>query len=278
MGRTTSAMSRRGVVKGGRRRRWVLKHSLAIVLISLSAIVVSFTISASIENSLRSPLDFYVLPRTADDWSAWGTAMGALGTSGALIYAAMKFRSDAKEQRDLRLDRDAKAREDARPLWVDLSLTYPTEDLGPEVSGLTLTLTNWGKKPFNNIRVKIPDVPAKIVSARSAPIPPLLVDDDPAFGREATVWNAAARPQEMVGGYWLCGDVPPDAKMALEIDFDESQHRVVWEESTLSRDTGRGEREGRVAVIYEDFMGRTWVRSTEGRQPLQRIWPDDFIY
>lgn len=106
------------------------QHSLIIVLIALSVLTTVFIGAAWIGNWLRSPENFYLLPRDADDWSGWGTGMGALGTTGALIYAAMKFRSDAEEQRNLRMDRDAEARADAKPLRVEVSLSYPTEDEG----------------------------------------------------------------------------------------------------------------------------------------------------
>lgn len=249
--------------------RVIKKHSLAIVLILLFTIIAVFVVWAWVANSLSSPDNFYVLPRTADDWSGWGTAVGALGTSGALIYAALKFRQDAEEQRTLRLDRDAAARADATPLAVDVRLTYP--DQTQDVDGLRLILTNTGKKQFSNIRVKIPDVPAQVISAESAPIPTFNMQDE-----EGHAWANMNRPHQVDGQFWLCGDVGPGTIVSLTVVFDDIQSAIDWDQSTYDHDTGRGERDGRIAVTYDDYRGRTWVRSTEGRQPLQRIWPDDF--
>jgi hypothetical protein len=257
----------------------IKQHSLAIVLIVLAAITVIFIVWASIANLLRSPDDFYLLPRNAGDWSGWATGMGALGTTGALIYAAMKFRADAEEQRNLRLDRDAEARADATPLAVDISLLSPTDDFR-DVSGLRLKLTNNGKRSFNNVQVKIPDVSGQITSGRSAPIPPDLAEDDPSFGKEDPEWTEMNQlPHQVDRGrqLWLCGEVPPGSMISLKIDFDEIQSDDDWGIRPAERDSSKKERKGRIAVIFSDYKGRTWIRSTEERRPLQRLWPESFI-
>jgi hypothetical protein len=254
------------------------QHVLTIVLIVLSVLTTFFIVVAFVANWLRSPEDFYLLPRNADDWSGWGTGMGALGTTGALIYAAMKFRSDAEEQRNLRLDRDAEARADAKPLEVTVSLSYPTEDLR-DVSGLRLKLNNLGKQPFTNIQVKIPDVPAQITSGQTAPLPPLIWEDNPGGGREDEVWTPmTAQPYQVDKSQqlWLCGDVPPGSMISLYIEFAEIQDVQTWGLNP-TKDYSKAERKGRIAVIFDDYKGRTWIRSTEGRRPLQRLWPESFI-
>lgn len=261
------------------KRRDIERFTLVTVLVVVSLIIMGFIGWSLIANWLRSPDDFYLLPRNAADWTGWATGMGALGTSGALIYAAMKFRSDAEEQRNLRLDRDAEAKTAANSLAVSISLHSPGEDIR-DVSGLRLTLTNYGKERFTDVQVKFPDVLSEITLGQSASIPPDLVEDDPSFGKAEEDW-ADMNPQPLPvgdgGQLWLCGDVPPRSIISLSVVFDEIQSDGQWELTPVERTSSKTERKGRIAVIFSDYKGRTWIRSTEGRRPLQRLWPEAFI-
>ncbi len=48
-------------------------------------------------SSLLNAQERYLIPKDAGDWSAWGTWISAVGTIGAVIYAANQFRAGLKE-------------------------------------------------------------------------------------------------------------------------------------------------------------------------------------
>ncbi|WP_218221869.1 hypothetical protein [Nesterenkonia sp. Act20] len=249
------------------------------VLGALSFILALLITFAAIANWARNPESFYIAPRDAVDWAGWATGMGALGTTGALIYAALKFRSDADEQRNLRVDRDAEAKAIAMPLKVDVS-AFTAEEHSREVIGVRLELTNRGKERFTDIQVKVPDISAVLKRGRSAPIPADIVEDDPSFGREEEDWADVDPPiiaEPESKQIWLCGDISPHHIIELDLRFDVPQSMDDWEPKPPAGHSGQWEREGRIVVIFTDHKGHTWVRSTEGRQPLQRLWPDAFI-
>jgi hypothetical protein len=64
--------------------------------------------------------------------------------------------------------------------------------------------------------------------------------------------------------------------ISLYIVFAGSQCIERWELIPYE-DFSKSEPKGRIAVIFDDYMGRTWIRSTEGRKPLKRLWPESFI-
>lgn len=254
-------------------------HTLFHILGAFSLIVALFITFAVIANWARDPANFYIAPRDAGDWAGWAAATGAVGTTVALIYAALKFRSDADEQKNLRADRDAEAKSVAMPLKVDVAV-LTLEQHGRDVAGVRLELTNRGRERFSDIQVKVPDILVELTGRRSAPIPADLVEDDPSFGRHEEDWADMALP--IIAGpedkqLWLCGEIAPGHILALDLRFNEPQSMDDWELEPAAGHSGHWERKGRIVVIFTDHKGHTWVRSTEGRQPLQRLWPDAFI-
>ena len=275
MSREIKKIGSQGIARGVQEKsRRTQQFSLGRVLVLIAIFIVVF-IFCTLWAQRALPGEFYWFPRTSADWTGWATALGSFGTAGALVYAARKFALDAHEQRELRRDRDMEARNDGKVLGVRVSRMYPGDWPVP-VTGLTIKLTNNGSEELSNLQVKIPDFPAKIISAQTAPIPPDLNPGYPEFGMEDEDWSSDVVPFSPTDcqQVWLCGQLPPQTILKLGVKFDPAltgDDALEWVEERS------GDLKGRIAVIFNDHADRTWIRSTEGKRPLQRLWPESFI-
>jgi hypothetical protein len=246
--------------------------TLRNVLSAAAAIVVFFVLRTWSVNSARLD-EFYILPRSSSDWSAWAAWFGLLATAGAVVYAALQFRSDAEEKRKLREDRDADARRDAKSLRVSLYNITPERDRR-DVSGIRMEITNGGEEPIKNVQVKIPDVAADITSSDLASIPPD-VGDGLSFPPEDPDWAPLAVPLKPFDQEqrWLCSDIPARSMLRIYVRFHEYQSDEVWSTWPESGSRFTGQIEGRIMVMFDDDAGRSWARSSEGSRQLHRLWP-----
>lgn len=258
-----------GVYERERKRSIFSLHNVGLTVL---LVFVLFTAVPAVR-AITGPGDFYLFPRDAVDWTGWLTGVGAIGTTVALFYAARQFQRDAAEQREARINRDLQARELANVVKLSITGVSPDEDMR-SYSGINVMVKNAGNHAITDLQIKIPDVPARIQSAKRAVIPPYMSDDDPSFGREDPMWGS---PDDLstptcAQRIWLCGDLEPESMLRLRVVFDDPQPGDDW--TGWSQKSGI---KGRVAAIFTDRDGHTWIRASEGRQSLQRLWPESFV-
>lgn len=241
----------------------------------MAGAVACFVLFTLVYNVVRWWGDIYILPRNGDDWAAWAGWLSLLATAGAVTYAAFQFQSDVQEKRSVRAKSEEEARKAAEYLALRASPTnpadpdYPTDRPNPAyVDGVTLYITNYGSEAFKDIQVKIPDVKAEVTSVSSGP------EDIFRAGHpdEAPAWVERPEPQLLFPEQqlWSCGDLPPLTILRVSITLDEIEEDGRWDPSEDGIT-------GRIAVIFTDHLGRSWVRSTEKPKRLQRLWPESII-
>lgn len=126
----------------GQRTRWLLATAGVVLITGLGAIYYG-----------HLPEPKHVLPRSAEDWSAWGTWAGAAFTGGALIFAGRQFSTQTRAlSLEVNEQRAARKRESLRRLAFGkqaliatnsshddeiLSASVPGTDSGGELNSFT---------------------------------------------------------------------------------------------------------------------------------------------
>ncbi|MHA7218895.1 hypothetical protein ACX80L_08365 [Arthrobacter sp. MDT1-48-3] len=252
------------------------ERNLARALKLVAPLLGGFILLTVLNTLQRSSEGSYWLPRTADDWAAWAAWFGLLATVSAVFYAAKQYLSDTEEKRIARHARDAEARSIADALKTRVASTnpidpeYPNEQPDPTfVDGVNLYITNYGEKEIKDIQVKIPDVKAKVVYGGLGPQDMFSTDNDGSISWRKMVDHPYLLSENQQ--LWICGSLAPGEMMRLTFEFAEVTTDARW--------TGFNNDQritGRLAVIFTDYMDRSWVRST-GDKRLQRLWPESVI-
>lgn len=150
------------------------------------AVIVIF--GMALAQYLRLPQPRHIWPRSADEWTAWGTWLGSLFTGGALLFTGSQFRRQSSElqaqaktlgdereaakQRRLALAQAFIWRVESQPLVLpSAQLCAVPPGNGPAdwklVSGLRITVqvTAPASRPVSNLQVHLPS------SIFCAPVP-----------------------------------------------------------------------------------------------------------
>lgn len=137
--------------KWWRQGRWVPVALLGVYLFSIAVIFYYVTL----------PEPRYIRPHTADDWAAWGTWIGGIAGTVALVFAAGQIRQQAAATNNAtrdsaRLDLEARnrqRRESVAQANAVIAASRTTDIRGDEVEG-RVQVSNPTGAPLRHVRVQ----------------------------------------------------------------------------------------------------------------------------
>nr|WP_173078757.1 hypothetical protein [Arthrobacter sp. J3.37] len=253
-----------------RRNAWLLAGALSLVLLGLLR---WFTL----------PTPRYFWPKAAEDWSAWGQCVGAVGTVLAVVYAArtLQSTSDAQiqEQRDRRLEMDfleAKEAEDAVKLRPDTA-GFPRESdewgHSEDVTGARIFVQNFSEHPFHEVQVFIPEnsfqkgLPLTNIEFWEADL-----ELDEETGRRPGRWSVIDSPGPPLPGtnLFTLGTVLPGKCRSVSFDFSGYESMLNWDHNVFPGDDGFS-RDIMLIVAFVDRNGKTWQRTSRDGGQITRL-------
>lgn len=270
---------------GNSRKRPPMAGKLVLVLLMLVAVILGLL------RWVTLPDPKYFWPAKAEDWSAWGTCLGAAGTILAVVYAARTLQSTTKAQLEDRKDRrsqmsfiEAKEAEEAIKLRPNVSAIALLSDEwgdGPDAKSAMVYVENYSDHAFHSVQVYVP---------RESLKRPILSNFK--FYEAPFIWeDNADGSRRIVGGKWVeiealaapipgsnlftLGTVEPRTARGVMFDFpvpDESTHAWSYSPRSSQDDFAR---EMLLVVAFTDYNGKSWQRTTHDGGKIMRVLNPD---
>lgn len=235
--------------------------------------------------TLPEPRHFW--PRYADDWSAWGTCVGAVGTILAVIYAAETLKSTSAaqiiEQRDRRLEMDhldTKDAEEANKLRPDTKgFPRASDEYGdsPDITGARILVQNFSDHPFHDVQILVPEESLEegvTLSEIEYWETSQVHHETRGWGPDS--WKKIEAPGAPVPGQnlFMLGTVLARQCRSVSFDFSEEVMGMDW--SHRSRDAVESfGRDIMISVTFVDHNDKTWQRTSRDGGKIRRIrFPD----
>lgn len=230
----------------------------------------------------------YFWPKKAEDWSAWGTCLGALGTILAVVYAARTFKSTSEAQLEERNDRqaemsfiEAREAEEAiklRPNATGIALRGDEYGDGPDAKGGLISVENRSDHAFQNVQVYVPHESLKGLSLSNIKFfeATFVWEEDKATGfrrPDRGTWSEIAAPAVPIpdSNLFTLGTVEPRTARSVTFDFPspvEDMGKWSYKPRASPDDFAR---EVLLAVIFTDRNGRTWQRTSHDGGKIVRV-------
>lgn len=227
----------------------------------------------------------YFWPRSADDWSAWGTCLGAVGTIIAVIYAARTLKSTSEaqleERRDRRLEMDfmeAKAAAAANKLRPNVKgLPRDADEYGPtaEAKGGLILVDNYSDQSFREVQVFVPDESlSKETSLSYFRFWEADLVDSADSGLQRGEWEEIEPPAPVLPGVnmFTLGTVPPRKSRSVSFHFSSawSEWMLDWDDKSYDAEDDFGRRI-LLGVLFVDHNGKTWQRTSRDGGKISRV-------
>lgn len=254
-----------------RKKLWILLTAVFAVLI----------IAVSLWAALSS--SWYLWPRRADDWAAWGTCIGAIGTILAVIYAAQTLKSSSEAQLEESIDRklqmdflEAKEAETALKLVPSVQASS-REEGSDEARGGGIKVWNLSDVSFHDVQVLVPQATLEpgvtltnIKFKKTRQIFDSFLQghrlDDDAW--EDIVPEPVILPAQ---NYWSLGTVGPGECRKITFDFSpQLEARLDWTNQPNETD-GFFRPNKMLAITFVDQKGREWLRTSQDGGRIKRI-------
>jgi hypothetical protein len=225
----------------------------------------------------------YFWPKAAEDWSAWGQCVGAVGTVLAVVYAArtLQSTSDAqiREQRDRRLEMDfleAKEAEDALKLRPGAT-GFPRESDewgdSEDITGARIFVQNFSEHPFHDVQIFIPEdsfhegLPLTNIEFWETE---LIRKEDTGYGPGRwSVIDPLGHPLPDTNFFTL-GTVLPGKCRGVSFDFSGYESTMNWHHRAFPGDDPFA-RSIMLVVVFVDRNGRTWQRTSRDGGKIMRL-------
>ncbi|MGX5717954.1 hypothetical protein [Arthrobacter sp. MAHUQ-56] len=231
----------------------------------------------------------YFWPKKAEDWSAWGTCLGAIGTILAVVYAARTFKSTSEAQLEERQDRraemsfiEAREAEEAiklRPNATGIALRSDEYGDGPDAKGALLSVENRSDHAFQNVQVYVPpeSLNKEVTLTSFKFLEATFVweeDETTGFRRpDRGTWTEIAAPAVPIpdSNLFTLGTVEPCTARSVTFDFSSPVEDMdKW--SYKPRDSPDDfARKVLLAVTFTDRNGRTWQRTSHDGGKIMRV-------
>jgi hypothetical protein len=229
------------------------------------------------------PTPRYFWPKAAEDWSAWGQCVGAVGTILAVVYAARTLKSTSvaqyKEQRDRRLEMDfleAKEADEAlklRPSTKGFARYRDEWAESDDASGARILVQNFSENPFHEVQIFVPDdsfeegLPLSKVQFWEAD----LVENEDNLGWSPGRWAASESGVLLPGtNLFTLGTVHPRKCRSVSFDFSGYEQMMRWNHRSSDAVDGFG-REMLVNITFVDRNGKAWQRTSRDRGKIMRL-------
>lgn len=245
-------------------KRWIFGFSVGAGVIIALGVIRWVTLPA--------PRHFW--PALAEDWTAWGTFLGAIGTILAVIYAARTLRSTSEaqlnEQRDRRLQMDfldAKEGEEANRLQPNVK-GFPREidewGSSDDATGARIYVQNFSDHSFHEVQVFVPknslqdggtlsDIEfweADLVHTKDR-------------GTSPGKWSKIESPGVSLPGENLFNLGTVKTRKCRGVSFNFSTYEAMLDWDTRSYDAVENfGREVLLAVTFVDRNAKTWQRTS----------------
>lgn len=236
--------------KWWRQGRWVPVALLGVYLFSIAVIFYYVTL----------PEPRYLRPHTADDWAAWGTWIGGISSTVALVFAAWQIRQQATATRQSSADatqRDAAAQLRRKEAAVAQATAVSCVTRTFRNNGVVLAslrLSNPTDKPIRQVQVHFNGTVERVVlPAESSPTGSgqHLFDPDEASG-DSSVWHV--------------GTLASGEELNVKVQLDYSRSALAEPPIGGSLFT---------TLFFVDVEGRMWSTDEDGF-PTYRQRVEDF--
>ncbi|WP_426004880.1 hypothetical protein ACPFL9_20460 [Paenarthrobacter sp. NyZ202] len=234
----------------------------------------------------------YFWPKKAEDWSAWGTCLGAIGTILAVVYAARTFKSTSQAQLEERQDRRAEmsfieAREAAeaiklRPNVNGIALRGDEHGGSFELKGALIYVENRSDHAFHDVQVYVPPTSLKEGVTLSnfkffeAPFEWEYKADESREPKRGT-WADMPAPAPPIpdSNLFTLGTVEPGKARSVMFDFEFKSDDLVedtmkWGHKPRASADEFG-REVLLVISFTDRNGRTWERTSHDGGKIKRV-------
>lgn len=260
-----------------------LRENLVIVLILLMAI-------AGIVLWCALSPSWYLWPTSADDWAAWGTCIGAVGTILAVIYAAQTLKSTAaaqlEESRDRKTQMDfleAQEAQNAKQLWPTAE-GRSLEAYSADAAGGAIVVWNTSdEQSFHDVQVFVAEKSLEpgvtltnIKVKRTQQIFDSFIDG---WRVDEDSWEDIT-PQPVIlpnKNYWSLGTVGPRECRKVAFDFSPPYEQLLDWTNQHNEVDGFSRPKKMLAVTYVDQKGREWLRTSQDRGKIKRIRLNELV-
>lgn len=238
-------------------------------------------------NTLPTPKYFW--PTRAEDWSAWGTCLGAIGTIVAVVYAARTLQSTSKAQLEEREDRrgemgylESKAAEEAikiRPNVEGFPLRSDDGGHGPEAIGARIFVDNHSDHAVHGVQVIVPHesledgITLSDFEFSEAPLE-WGVDD---FGHDylkrrnwSDIEAPAAPIHDPERSTFILGTIEAGKSRSVDFNFSDDEQMMRWNHRSADAKDPFG-REMMLVVMFTDRNGKTWQRTSRDNGKIMRV-------
>lgn len=253
--------------------KWIAGISAALVILVLILLVRWHTL----------PTPKYVWPRSADDWSAWGTIIGAVGTIAAVVYAAQTLKTSSaaqtKEARDRRLQMEFLELEEAkeaiklRPNTEGFAARSDEWGDGPDIKGAGVFVNNYSDSPFYDVQVLLPnDVLEDGVTLQNIQFWETKLIHQKGRGWVPDKWDESESPGLQVPGntIFILGTVGPKECKRVTFDFSREIFGMDWSHRSSDAVEAFG-RDILIGVTFIDEKGKTWQRTSRDRGRIKQL-------
>lgn len=229
----------------------------------------------------------YFWPKKAEDWSAWGTCLGAIGTILAVVYAARTFKSTSEAQLEERQDRraemsfiEAREAEEAiklRPNATGIALRSDQYGDGPDAKGALISVENRSDHAFQNVQVYVHHESLKGITLSNFKFfeATFVWEEDEATGfrrPDRGTWAEIAAPAAPIpdSNLFTLGTVEPFMARCVMFDFSSTVDMGKWSDKPRASSDDFS-REVLLAVVFTDRNGRRWQRTSHDGGKIMRV-------
>lgn len=229
------------------------------------------------------PTPRYFWPKGAEDWSAWGTCLGAVGTILAVVYAARTLKSTSEAQLDERRDRrlemdflEAKEAEEAiklRPDTVGFARSSDEWGSSEDASAARVLVQNFSEHPFHEVQVFVPDGSLEDdVALSNIEFWEADLEHNEETGWRPGNWSLIESPGSSLPGtnLFTLGTVGPRKCRSVTFDFSGYESMLNWNHRSYDAEDSFG-RDIMLGITFVDRNGKAWQRTSRDRGKMMRL-------